>query len=214
MSTPKIKTFWQLFHHLIAHPLPELKACPFCGCRATCYDYWEPEEAHFPAVMLWRVRCTDCHLGGDGYRTPADAVAKWNTRPESQFEARVEALQGERDAEIRKFEEHTQAVGRFLSQMYAVMVDPLEQGDLKVAEMCEVLLGAACENRQALQDQIDRAGNLPANWKEDSSLETWFPLTAEELARTKAELATLRADHAEQIEALTALHQGIVGENK
>ena len=29
---------------------------------------------------------------------------------------------------------------------------------------------------------------LPANWLEDSSLDTWFPLTAEELKRKKAEL--------------------------
>jgi hypothetical protein len=35
---------------------------------------------------------------------------------------------------------------------------------------------------------------LPAVWREDSSLETWFPLTAEELKRLRAELARLRKD--------------------
>lgn len=42
----------------------------------------------------------------------------------------------------------------------------------------------ASTSYQTAQDYIDY---LPANWCEDSSLETWFPLTAEELKRTKAE---------------------------
>ena len=33
---------------------------------------------------------------------------------------------------------------------------------------------------------------LPADWNEDSSLETWFPLTAQEMRENKAELAVLR----------------------
>jgi len=107
--------------------------------------------------------------------------------------AEVATLESSLAQKDEQFAEHTKAVGRFLSQMYAVMVDPLEDSELKVAEMCEVLLNAACENRQALQDQIDRAGNLPANWKEDSSIETWFPLTAEEFTRTKAKLQTAEA---------------------
>lgn len=34
---------------------------------------------------------------------------------------------------------------------------------------------------------------LPADWLEDSSLETWFPLTAEELKRVKRERDTLQS---------------------
>jgi hypothetical protein len=38
---------------------------------------------------------------------------------------------------------------------------------------------------------------LPADWFEDSSLETWFPLTAEELKRTKEENVKLKSELAE-----------------
>jgi len=34
---------------------------------------------------------------------------------------------------------------------------------------------------------------VPADWTADSSLETWFPITAEEVARLRAENAALRA---------------------
>lgn len=49
---------------------------------------------------------------------------------------------------------------------------------------------------EASERERDKAlsyiATLPADWHEDSSLETWFPLTAEELERTKTELAALR----------------------
>jgi hypothetical protein len=38
----------------------------------------------------------------------------------------------------------------------------------------------------------DYKSKLPADWFEDSSLETWFPLTAEELKRAKQERDELR----------------------
>lgn len=50
-------------------------------------------------------------------------------------------------------------------------------------------LGLAIKRINELEAERDR---LPANWFEDSSLETWFPLTADELARTKASNTRLR----------------------
>lgn len=47
-----------------------------------------------------------------------------------------------------------------------------------------------------LVDQANRADNLPADWHQDSSLETWFLLTAQELRNAKTEIAKQR----EQIE--------------
>jgi hypothetical protein len=110
-----------------------------------------------------------------------------------RHDERIAALTAENAALKENFKQHTDAVVRFLTAMYQTMVDPVEDPDpqIKVADMCELLLHAASDNRRALQDQMDRAGNLPANWKEDSSLETWFPLTAEELERTKSENAEL-----------------------
>lgn len=40
---------------------------------------------------------------------------------------------------------------------------------------------------------------LPAEWHEDSSLETWFPLTAEELKRKTGELDALRRERHEKV---------------
>jgi hypothetical protein len=38
-----------------------------------------------------------------------------------------------------------------------------------------------------IEEMAQKLLSLPADWQEDSSLETWFPLTAEELKRTKEE---------------------------
>jgi hypothetical protein len=43
---------------------------------------------------------------------------------------------------------HKKAVGRFLSDMYCTMIDPLAEGMPKVEETCKVLLQAATEQRQ------------------------------------------------------------------
>jgi chromosome segregation ATPase len=39
----------------------------------------------------------------------------------------------------------------------------------------------------------------PADWLTDSSLKTWFPLTAEEVEKLKAEIQKLRAVHASEL---------------
>ena len=46
---------------------------------------------------------------------------------------------------------------------------------------------------------------LPADWHEDSSLETWFPLTAEEMKRDKDQIATLSDLCQQQHEALRGI---------
>ena len=43
----------------------------------------------------------------------------------------------------------------------------------------------------------DYIARLPADWFKDSSLETWFPLTAEELKRLRMEVETLRRQSGE-----------------
>lgn len=47
-----------------------------------------------------------------------------------------------------------------------------------------------------LDDRERQQQKLPANWNHDSSLETWFPLTAETLRKLRAENAELRKDKA------------------
>ncbi len=50
-----------------------------------------------------------------------------------------------------------------------------------------------------LEAERDR---LPANWCQDSSLETWFPITAEEIVRLKSQLAAAE-ELATAVEGLT-----------
>jgi hypothetical protein len=68
------------------------------------------------------------------------------------------------------------------------MVDPLDDEQRNVADTCLLLLQAARDTRE----QLHRHGTLLADWSKDSSLETWFPLTAEEFTRTKTALASLQ----------------------
>lgn len=89
------------------------------------------------------------------------------------------------EAANKRFEEHTKAVSAFLSEMYAILVDPLDDEQRNVADTCVLLLQAARDHRE----QIYRQGVLPADWSKDSSLETWFPLTAEELTQAKSQLS-------------------------
>jgi hypothetical protein len=46
-------------------------------------------------------------------------------------------------------QQHTQYVEQFLNDMYATMIDPVEQPKMKVAEMCELLLKTAREQRES-----------------------------------------------------------------
>ncbi len=46
------------------------------------------------------------------------------------------------------FDRHTTAVADFLREMYATMIDPIEDGPENVREMCDALLTAAREQRQ------------------------------------------------------------------
>jgi hypothetical protein len=94
-------------------------------------------------------------------------------------------------AQEARWEEHTKHVGRFLTEMYQTMIDPCDEPEpsVKIAELCEMLLNQAREDRE----KLNRApANLPADWDADSSLETWFPLTAKELRALQAERDALR----------------------
>ena len=66
------------------------------------------------------------------------------------FCCKVEAaiLDGRKELDA-KFVAHTEAVGDFLNELYAVMVDPLAEGTITVAEMKDALLKAAIRDRDA-----------------------------------------------------------------
>jgi len=53
------------------------------------------------------------------------------------------------------FNAHTEEVGKFLSDMYAVMVDPVEEHGMKVKDLCDLLLKRASEDRQKINDLME-----------------------------------------------------------
>ena len=51
-----------------------------------------------------------------------------------------------------RFNAHTKAVSEFLSELYAIMVDPLADGVIPVAEMMAALKQAALRDREKWND--------------------------------------------------------------
>ncbi len=47
--------------------------------------------------------------------------------------------------------EHTAHVASFLNELYAVLIDPLAEGEIPVGELCRRLLAQAIEDRESLQ---------------------------------------------------------------
>lgn len=61
------------------------------------------------------------------------------------------------------------------------------------AALAELTIDLQAEKEKERMDGIaSYISKLPANWFEDSSLETWFPLTAAALAKKEKEVAELR----------------------
>jgi hypothetical protein len=63
----------------------------------------------------------------------------------------------------RKFKEHTEHVKQFLNDMYATMIDPCAEGEIKVAETCAALLNAAREQREYI-DKAERRFRTACLW--------------------------------------------------
>jgi len=74
----------------------------------------------------------------------------------------IAAAKDHRRALEEKFEDHTAAVKRFLSDMYSTMIDPLAEGTINVREVCDELLKAAVDQRQREHDQLERIAELEA----------------------------------------------------
>lgn len=75
-------------------------------------------------------------------------------------EAKVSELEAQLHTANDRFEAHAKHVSAFLSEMYAVMIDPLDSSDLKVVEMTATLLDAAKRDRETATMHADALGAL------------------------------------------------------
>lgn len=85
----------------------------------------------------------------------------------------------------QQFEQHTKAVGRFLSDLYCTMIDPLAEGESPVTETMAALLKAAQEQRQHEHDQIElirqRDEVIQESWKQAREWGNELGISAEHL---------------------------------
>lgn len=77
-------------------------------------------------------------------------------------------VQAELEQAKERFEAHTKSVSEFLNEMYAIMVDSLADGEIKVKEVCAALLSAAKRDRE-LGNQLSEAKELERQLREDLS---------------------------------------------
>jgi hypothetical protein len=87
------------------------------------------------------------------------AATKWEGLAYAADIAMGDAMR-DRDRIRDAFARHREAVALFLNELYATMVDPCAEGEMKVADMQQALIQAARDNRQALSDALDRLASL------------------------------------------------------
>ena len=93
----------------------------------------------------------------------------------------IENLTLEQTREAIQKEAHC-VLGDNIKEMLLGLVDRIESDESELAEL-----------RSKLSAMESELSSLPAKWSEDSSLETWFPYTKEELDHLRNENQNLRA---------------------
>jgi hypothetical protein len=75
-------------------------------------------------------------------------------------------LEQEAQSWKEKFEKHTEVVAQYMSALYATMVDPLADGEIKVSEMMQKLSEAAAAQRQRDSEKLAEHENRIKELKE------------------------------------------------
>lgn len=78
----------------------------------------------------------------------------------SELRVHLVSVQAQLAESRTQFLEHTQHVQKFLQEMYAIMVDPVDDATGTVVETCQTLLNAARRDRQATHDSLERERRL------------------------------------------------------
>jgi hypothetical protein len=70
------------------------------------------------------------------------------------------ALRSAAEGSHEKFDKHTYAVAQFLNELYAIMVDPLFDGEMEVSETMEALKAAALRDREVNAARAEQRAEL------------------------------------------------------
>jgi hypothetical protein len=81
-----------------------------------------------------------------------------------QLERELHAAKAELAEANALFSTHTKAVGAFLNELYAIMVDPLADGTMEVSEIRAALLKAANEGRELAAADEGKKDSLRLDW--------------------------------------------------
>ena len=101
-----------------------------------------------------------------------------------------------------KFAVHTKAVGEFLNELYATMIDPLAEGEIKVQDMTEAILRQARKDREDLAELAQaRAELMKVATALGQSAVAEAALRAD-LERAQQRIAMLEADNAAYMAAM------------
>jgi len=95
--------------------------------------------------MIHYVDCAAMNV--EGHKCNCSAMAEHENLKKS-----CELLRQESEGWKAKFLSHTEAVARFVAEMYAIMIDPLESADQDVKDTCAALIEQAKQDRESLRE--------------------------------------------------------------
>jgi hypothetical protein len=101
-----------------------------------------------PSEVLGKLQafCTDMEMQRDALRAELVQAREAIGAGAEQFMLKCDRL-ATAEAELG---EHRKHVGRFLSELHAIMIDPLAEGEINVSECCELLLKQARGDRETM----------------------------------------------------------------
>lgn len=123
-------------------------------CLDTFFAAPKGPDGEFPRYQEFHdAMCDNCKARLDALNLRRDARRRLGIAKRS-VEAVGKRLQKEPEKDWERiFYDHTRHVGKFLSDMYAIMIEPLEGGTIRVKDMCAKLKKAALGQREHEHDK-------------------------------------------------------------
>lgn len=135
-----------------------------------------PAEATDPDIVLFNCKEEIERLTAENQQhehTHACSICKkmsedcqWYIKCNDEAEKRIEQLEAENQELRERWEMHLEHVRKFVAELYAIMIDPLESSDCKVEDTCKLLVEQAMADRQAIDTATRRISDLEAALRE------------------------------------------------